>query len=430
MSHISGSGDFKDMQEQSAVRLVAGQAVARRSVVRRRALISLLLALTVLTGAGCRRIIGDRQSVRPRSLRDVPAERLAYRFTPDTPAPTNEAATAQTTERLASVQADFETNRKDDALLRTVVSPDARPEHQRVLALYATGEEQEELFRIDMYTADGKFLRNLLPQGLNGAFAQTVAWSPDGNYIAFIGRKSPAVQPTPPALVGVPEETLPTPAASVAPAFAPVPSFNTEQIYVCNRDGFDLRPLTQRDGLIYFYLAWAPDAHALAALACTESELEARDPSFLRPAGRPRLIELTGQERLLADELTDALPVWSPDASKVATAFDKDVAIYDALTQKPTAARIPLAEPLHAASVRYDEKTLKKASNRPVSLNPIVRLDWPQPETLFIQTGFERIYTNEPPVSRFMRWHTLYLSPQATLLSVDRMNRPQKRKRM
>jgi hypothetical protein len=126
---------------------------------------------------------------------------------------------------------------------------------------------------------------------------------------------------------------------------------------------------------------------------------------------------LTGQERLLADELTDALPVWSPDASKVATAFDKDVAIYDALAEKPTAARIPLSEPLHAASVRYDEKTLKKTSNRPVSLNPIVRLEWPQPETLFIETGFERIYTNEPPVSRFMRWHTLTLSPQAALLS-------------
>jgi WD40-like Beta Propeller Repeat len=411
------------MRNQSAVRSVAGLRgrPGNSSFARRGALVALLLALVAL-GAGCRRIIGDRQSVQPRSLRDVPAQRLAYRFAPDTAAPPPKAqAAGETGERLASIQADFETNRKDDALLRTVVSPDAQPERQRVLALYATGEEQEELFRIDMYTADGKFLRNLLPQGLNGAFASMVAWSPDGNHIAFIGRKSPSAQPTPPALVDVPEETtptpVPTPAASVAPAFAPVPSFNTEQIYICNRDGFDLRPLTQRDGLIYFYLAWSPDASKLAALACTESELEARDPSYLRPAGRPRLLELTGQERLLADELTDALPVWSPDASKLATAFDKDVAIYDALTATPTAARIPLTEPLHASSVQYDEKTLKKASSRPVSLNPIVRLEWPQPETLFIQTGFERIYSNEPPVSRFMRWHTLYLSPQAALLS-------------
>jgi hypothetical protein len=351
-------------------------------------------------------------------MRDVPAQRLAYRFTPDTPAPPIASAKDDASARLPSVEADFEANRKDDALLRTVVSPDTQIERQRVLALYATGEEQEELFRIDMYTADGKFIRNLTPPELKGAFAATVAWSPDGNYIAFIARKNPAAQPTPPALVDVPEEspTAPAPSASVAPAFAPVPSFNTEQIYICTREGFDLKPLTQREGLIYFYLYWAPDSHALVSLACTESELNARDPSYLRPNGRPRLIALDGRERLLADELTDALPVWSPDSSKVATAFDKDVAVYDAVTETPTAARIPLGEPLLAASIKYDEKNLKKATSRPVSLNPIVRLDWPQPETLFIETGFERIYTNEPPVSRFMRWHTLYLSPQAALL--------------
>jgi hypothetical protein len=351
-------------------------------------------------------------------MRDVPAQRLAYRFAPDTSAPPAAAGTADPNTRLASVEADFETNRKDDALLRTVVSPDAQIERQRVLALYATGEEQEEMFRIDMYTADGKFIRNLTPPELKGAFAATVAWSPDGNYVAFIARRNPSAQPTPPALVDVPEEppTLPTPSASVAPVFAPVPSFNTEQIYICTRDGFDLKPLTEREGLIYFYLAWAPDAHALVSLACTERELEARDPSYLRPAGRPRLLTLDGKERLLADELTDALPVWSLDSSKVATAFDKDVAIYDAVTGTPTAARIPLGEPLLSASITYDEKNLKKATSRPVSLNPIVRLEWPQPETLFIETGFERMYTNEPPISRFMRWHTLYLSPQAALL--------------
>jgi hypothetical protein len=380
----------------------------------------LVLLLTLVAAASaCRTIIGDRQSVRPRSLRDVPAQRLAYRFTPDTPPPQATAGAKDPNDRLATVQADFETNRKDDALLRTVVSPDAEPERQRVLALYATGEEQEELFRIDMYSADGKFLRNLTPPDLKGAFAATVSWSPDGNQVAFIARKNPLAQPTPPALVDVPEEPsppAPQPSASVAPAFGPVPAFMTEQIYICNRDGFDLRPLTQREGLIYFYLAWAPDAHALAALACTESELQARDPSYLRPAGRPRLIAMNGQERLLADQSTDALPVWSPDASKVATAFDKDVAIYDAVTEPPTAARIPLGEPLLAASIAYDEKTLKKTTSRPVSLNPIVRLEWPQPETLFVETGFERIYLNEPPVSRFMRWHTLSLSPQAALL--------------
>jgi len=424
MSHSLDQGSFKNMRTGFAVRRAANKRNVSRSALRC-AVWSLLIALVCVACAGCRQLIGDRQSVRPRSLRDVPAQRLAYRFVADTPAPPG--ATAAPTEeqnaKLASVQADFETNRKDDALLRTVVSP-GPPELQRVLALYATAEEQEEMFRIDMYSPDGRFIRNLTPPELKGAFGATVSWSPDGNYIAFIARKNPQAQPTPPALVDVPEEPPagPTPAASVAPAFAPVPSFNTEQIYICNRDGFDLHPLTQREGLIYFYLAWAPDAHALAALACTESELEARDPSYLRPAGRPRLIELGGQERLLADQSTDALPVWSPDSSKVATAFDKDVAIYDALTETPTAARLPLAEPLLAASRIYDEKVMKKKpSSRPVSLNPIVRLSWPQPETLFIETGFERTYTNEPLVTRDMRWHTLYLSPQAALLSARRM---------
>ncbi len=422
MSRASQTGIFKDIKE----RFAAGRLAYRLSAPRVALCCALSwLLLTLVFGAGCRTITGDKQSVRPRSLRDVPAQRLAYRFAPDTPAPPGAAAavaavasSSDSNTRLASVQADFETNRKDDALLRTVVSPGAQPERQRVLALYATAEEQEESFRIDMYSTEGKFLRNLTPPELKGAFAATVAWSPDGNYIAFIARKSAQAQPTPPALVGVPEEIPvgPTPTASVAPLFAPVPSFNTEQIYICNRDGFDLKALTQREGLIYFYLAWAPDGQTLVALACTESELEAREPSYLRPEGRPRLLTLSGQERLLSDQLTDALPVWSPDSSKVAMAFDKDVAIYDAQTERPTAARIPLGEPLLGASILYDEKNLKKATSRPVSLNPIVRLEWPQPEILFIETGFERIYVNEPPVSRFMRWHTLFLSPQAALL--------------
>jgi hypothetical protein len=134
--------------------------VARRGARPRARLLLplfLLLLLTLIPGAGCRTLIGDKQSVRPRSLRDVPAQRLAYRFTPDTPAPPTASGKEDPSARLASVEADFEANRKDDALLRTVVSPDAQPERQRVLALYATGEEQEELFRIDMYTADGRF---------------------------------------------------------------------------------------------------------------------------------------------------------------------------------------------------------------------------------------------------------------------------------
>jgi hypothetical protein len=136
---------------------------------------------------------------------------------------------------------------------------------------------------------------------------------------------------------------------------------------------------------------------------------------------------------LLDDELKDALPVWSPDSSKIATAFDTDVWIYDAATSTPTAARIPLRDPLRAASAAFDAQHLSKnrksggpndkqnesaasstPSGPPKSFAPIIRLDWPQPATLLIQTGYIRIY---PSAAEYPRWHELYLSPQAALIS-------------
>jgi hypothetical protein len=159
-------------------------------------------------------------------------------------------------------------------------------------------------------------------------------------------------------------------------------------------------------------------------MACTENEWNAR-PAELLPAGRPRLINLSGQERLLDDRSTDVLPVWSPDSSKVSTAFETEVSIYDALTDSPTNARRGLREPLIAASTDYDEKNFKKKPGEaaskpqtaalPVSFNPVVRLSWPRPETLYLETGFLRIYANEP-VSNYLRWHKLDLSMQATQL--------------
>ena len=382
----------------------------------------LLLLLTILfTATACRKS-PDRGNGVVTGLRAVAASRLAYTFTPDAETPPGAQPGEET--KLKPVQDDFDTRRKDDRLLRTVVSPDG----QRALALYDTGETQEGEFRIDLYASDGRFLRNLTPTELSGAFAATAHWSPDGQSIAFIGRKSLA-QPTPPDMI---PEGVPLPAPSVAPAFAPVPVYDTEQVYICDRDGFQLRPLTTRVGLIYFYLAWSPDSHALAALACREDEWDAREREHKLPAGRPRLIETDGRERLLDDGLTEAGPVWSPDSSKVATGFETDVKIYDALQSAPTQCLIPLREPLLAASALYDEKNLKskskesepandkgkeaktpQASNPPVSFNPIVRLDWPEDKTLFIQTAYVRIYATEP-VNTFQRWHKVNLSMQAS----------------
>jgi hypothetical protein len=364
-------------------------------------------------------------------MRDVPAQRLAYRFEPDV-APPAGIKTEDDNDKIEAIQIDFNTRRQDDALLRSVRSPDG----QRALVLYGTGDEPSQAFHIDLYSSDGKFLRNLTPPDLSCVFPETVSWSPDGNFITFIAHKSvkPTPSPTPPGMTPPePSETVEAaPLPSIAPAFPAVALFNTEQVYISNRDGYDLKPLTSREGLIYFYSSWAPDNHALVALACRESEWDAREREFKLPAGRPRLVTLDGKERLLDDELTEALPVWSPDASKVATAFDTDVMIYDAATNKPTQARIKLREALLAASRIYDEKNSggkKKNDNQqskptenageesaiPASFNPIVRLEWVTPEKLYLQTAYIRLIPNEP-ISTFQRWHLLLLSPQAAIL--------------
>ncbi len=175
--------------------------------------------------------------------------------------------------------------------------------------------------------------------------------------------------------------------------------------------------------MIYFYFVWSPDATSLVALACKEDEWNAREQQYKLPAGRPRLIGLDGSERLLDDGLTDALPVWSPDASKIATAFDTDVAIYDAGGKTPTQSRIPLRDPLIDASVAFEQKTsTKKSSNAPAinstvppSFNPIVRLDWRKPESLYFETAFVRVMPSET-INTFQRWHQLTLSAQAAIL--------------
>ena len=390
-----------------------------------------IILLTLVLTLGCKSVI-NRQDVRPRVLRDVPAQNLAYRFDADVSPPSG-SKIEDTIDKQPAVQNFFTSKREDDALLRTVTSPDGR----RVLALYGTVDEPSSAFRIDLFNSDGQFLRNLIPPDLSCVFPETVAWSPDGNSINFVAHRRVAPSPSPTPLIIEPDpDAPPAPAPSVAPVFAPVATFNTEQIYICDRDGYNLRPLTSREGLIYFYFAWAPDGHSVVALACKEDEWNSREHQYKLPAGRPRLIGPDGQERLLDDQLTEALPVWSPDSSKVATAFESVVAIYDAVTAKPTQARLPLSDALLAASVAYEQKTgnkpsttqknstattsptTEKASSQsavPASFNPIVRLEWPSPERLYFQTAFVRLMPNEA-INTFQRWHLLSLSAQAAIL--------------
>ena len=389
--------------------------------------LSFILLATLVSGlVSCSSITQSPNDVRARSLRDVPARSLAYRFEPDVGLPPG-VRTEEADDKIESILSDFATRRQDDALVRTVRSPDG----QRALVLYGVADQSSQEFRIDLYSSEGQFLRNLTPPELSCVFPETVAWSPDGNFITFIGHKTLQPTPTPTPAGAQPAEQIPeaSPLPSLAPAFPAVAVFSTEQIYICSRDGYDLKPLTAREGLIYFYAAWAPDNHALVAMACKEAEWNARERDFKLPTGRPRLIAVDGKERLLDDESTEALPVWSPDSAKVATGFDTDVMIYDAATEKPTQARIRLREPLLAASRAFAAKNSSpkednaqhgaensvQDSGIPPSFNPIIRLEWTSPEKLFFQTAYVRVFPNEP-ISTFQRWHLVQLSPQAALL--------------
>src|SRR5688572_28678194 len=269
------------------------------------------ILITLLVFAGCKSVV-TRQDVRPRILRDVPSQNLAYRLTPDASLPVNLNA-EDTLDKLEAIANDFMVRRPDDALLRTVKSPDG----SRVLAVYTPGDEVGASFRIDLYNMEGLFIRNIVPPDLGCYFPETVTWSPDGNFINFIARRraAPSPTPTPPPVSVLPDpdpqaSVSPLASPSVAPVFAPVASYTTEQIYICDRDGYGLKPLTAREGLIYFYFAWAPDGHAMVALACKEDEWMQRESQSKTPAGRPRLIMPDGSERLLDDVVTEALPVW------------------------------------------------------------------------------------------------------------------------
>jgi hypothetical protein len=167
-------------------------------------------------------------------------------------------------------------------------------------------------------------------------------------------------------------------------------------------------------------------------MGCKQREWETRERQFKLAAGRPRLITADGKERLLDDELTEAMPVWCPDSSKVADAFDADVMIYDAASNKPTQARIRLRDALIVASRVYEERNSggkKKSVDKdrkaaegsagesaiPASFNPVIRLEWTSPDKLFLETAYVRLMPGDT-ITTFQRWHLLILSPQAAVL--------------
>jgi len=432
---FAGLSNAKGSSTQLRTRSIRWPVYASRPFSSLSSMVVSMLSMILLLAAVACRDDSESQGVRPRQLRDVPARRLAFNFQadiqPDAALIADEVKTI-----IPAIQADFDKRHPDYALVRTVASPD----NQRALALYNTTDEPTQTFRIDLYSSDGNFLRDVTPPQLAVVFQDSVAWSADSSFIAFVGRKSSSAEPSPTPLEQFgPASPSPSPGAPLAtpsavPAFAPLAVFSTEQVYLCNRDGYDLKPLTTRDGLIYFALSWAPDSHALVALACRESEWLTREKEFKTPAGRPRLISVDGTERLLDDALAEVPPVWSPDSSKVATAFGVDIGIYDAANKAPTQARIQLRERLISASAIFDEKSAPgkskpadspnkpgatpsnptTAAALPVSFNPVVRLEWPAADKLYIETAY--VSVRSELIKTFSRWHLLILSPQAAVL--------------
>jgi Tol biopolymer transport system component len=423
------------------------------------------LAMCLPSFLACEKNIFQSPIVTPTTLKDVSALRLNFRFESDVPQPTAVALPQNIELKNDAIQADFDQNRSPESLEKTLPSPDKN----RFLAVYRKPEDDLAQFRLDMYSADGKLVKKITPNGLAVQFADSIVWSPDGNSVAFVGMirigQSAVATPTP-----TPDAPIPPTAEELAgnanvdananvdvnsntninanvnlqtAAAQPksVLTLRTEQIYFCNRDGGDLKILTQNEGKIYYYFVWSPDSTMLLALASTnadwaigQAEAKKRTEIFL-PSGRPRIIEKSGRERLLDDNATKVQPVWSPDSSKVAAAFDKDVRVYDAIGNAPTQAAIPLRNPLLISSKSYDEMKKVEANggnanaaantqveetktlpdeNMLVSFNPIIELKWTEDKLLYLQTAYVREFEKSTEnVRSYARWHRLLLSPQA-----------------
>jgi hypothetical protein len=429
--------------------------------------ICLSVALIVLS-VSCSRTDVNQPGSSPSALAEVPAVRLNFRYEADVPAP-DPSKDSLKEERNPAVQADFDANRSQEVLERTLTSPDGK----RVVAVYSkTGDGPAE-FRLDMYSTDGRQIKKITSDQMAVHFPDTIRWSPDSSTLAFVAMvRGVTVDETANAAARDPEISKVEPVANentnvaVAPPDAnanvdanatavPAPTlaaptgimtFRTEQIYLCNADGDATRAITQNEGLIYFYYVWSPDSSMLAALASKSIEwryltqrADAAGEIFV-PVGRPRVIETNGRERRLDDGLTAVQPVWSPDSAKIACAFDNQIRIYDAAGNNPTQAAIPLRNHLLLSSQAYDKDQAAKldANVQPdanvatansnesapttlpdertlVSYNPIVALNWPADNLLYLQTAYIKRMKNEADsVTSFQRWHRLALTPQPT----------------
>ncbi len=415
-----------------------------------------LLVAVILGGTACQIPLFDKKEPVKTAMRDMPAVRLNYRYEADVPVPTLDPSQS-TDERNAAVQADFDSNRLTELLDKTIVSPDKK----RIVAVYHRISDLSSEYRLDMYTSEGKLLKKMTAESMGVHFPDTIVWSPDSTLVAFVamirvadpmaGLTLPTPSVTPiasDANIAIDANTDPAAAPVTAPTVAAptgILTFRTKQIYLCGADGGGVKPITQNDGLIYFYYTWSPDSSMLVAMAATAREwryLEVMAESkgeMMVPQGRLRVIEKNGRERRLDDNLTAVRPVWSPDSAKIAAAFETQVRIYDAVGTNPTQAAIPLRNQLLISSQAYDrnQQRISQAGNADanaspttpepsepvstlpdekllVSYNPIVEITWTADELLYLQTAYlRRMKTETDSVRSFSRWHRLVLTTQA-----------------
>ncbi len=419
--------------------------------------------LLVLLLSGCDNSLFRPAPTAPVTVGSVPAVRLNFRFEPDVPPPAADPGKVSADERNEAIQGDFDVNRPQEILDKTITSPDKK----RVAVVYHKVTDYNSEYRIDMYSADGKLLKKVTSDAMAVHFPDTIVWSPDSSTLAFVAMirvVAPDLGLTPlptPATVApidgnanvAPEaNTEPAPAA---PDAAPTPAaptgiltYRTEQIYTCTSEGTGTKAITENEGLIYFYYAWSPDSTMLVSLAATSREwkyLEVMSGSkgeAMVPQGRLRIIEKNGRERRLDDNLTAVRPVWSPDSTKVAAAFETQIRIYDAAGVNPTQAAIPLRNQLLISSQTYDrnqQRLSQGANTEPgtdantqatpeqplstlpdekllVSYNPVVEISWTADDLLYLQTAYLKRMKNEADnVRSFARWHRLAFTPQPAL---------------
>ena len=426
-----------------------------------------LLSLSLAASCGGIKGPASNSATGVTSMKEVPAVRLNFRYEGDVPAPQTAEQNAPE-ERNQAVQGNFDNGRPQDELLDKTISS---PSKQNVLAVWHRAGDADGEFRLDMYDAAGHLLGKLTPDSMSAKFPDTIRWSPDSSTIAFVAcirtispsNPQAVTAPTPPDASGNTTDTntappAAAPIAGVTPA-APtgILAFRTEQIYIANADGTGVKPLTENEGLKYFYYVWSPDSTMLAALATTRREWQVQDLATsgkgeeMVPYGRPRIIEKNGRERRLDDAATQVQPVWSPDSAKVAVAYGNQIRIYDALGTNPTQAAVPLRNQLLISSQAYDEqqKNLLNAANANtadansnsnanisantpaatptpaqgvsvlpdektlVSYNPIVALQWTQDDVIYLETAYvKRMKNAADNVTSFARWHRIILSAQ------------------